>query len=72
MPEIAEWSLPAVLDTVTDTVPDRDMLVSGPTAGHIDTYKTVPGGSARASSSTVSACSGNARTSTGGNAARAG
>ena len=29
MSEIAEWSLPAVLDTVTDTVPDRDMLVFG-------------------------------------------
>ena len=29
MPDIAEWSLPAVLDTVTETVPDRDMLVFG-------------------------------------------
>ena len=29
MPEIVEWSLPAVLDTVTETVPDRDMLVFG-------------------------------------------
>jgi fatty-acyl-CoA synthase len=29
MPEVAEWSLPAVLDTVTETVPDRDMLIFG-------------------------------------------
>jgi fatty-acyl-CoA synthase len=29
MPENAEWSLPAVLDAVTDTVPERDMLVFG-------------------------------------------
>ena len=29
MPADVEWSLPAVLDTVTETVPDRDMLVFG-------------------------------------------
>src|SRR4051812_3050440 len=29
MSEKVEWSLPAVLDTVTETVPDRDMLVFG-------------------------------------------
>jgi 3-oxocholest-4-en-26-oate---CoA ligase len=29
MPEVAEWSLPAVVDTVTETVPDRDMLIFG-------------------------------------------
>lgn len=28
-PETAERSLPAVLDVVTETVPDRDMLVFG-------------------------------------------
>lgn len=39
-PDNAEWSLPAVLDTVTDTVPDRDMIVFG---GDRRTYRSVQG-----------------------------